>query len=187
MKSLVRNLVLVGTVFMSGAQAMAATVTQLNITGGSVNMNFGSMGSISGSFQQSGTMQMGQYQSNFLQNVPIDGHQFAFTTSAGGLGNLAAPTAQTNGSAITADLSSLFATFTGPLSGELNIGGLATGTYDPLTGHFTLSWTRVINVDSMSFDLVGGADVAPVPVPAAAGLFATGLLGLLGAARRRTA
>lgn len=186
MRSLGWGVLLVGVMLVSGAPAMAATVTQLNITGGSVNMNFGSAGTISGSFQQTGTMVMGQFQEAFLQ-TPIDGHQFSFTTSDGPLNALSAPSAQTNGATITADLSSLWATFTGPIGGELNIGGLATGTYDAQTGQFSLSWTRVINVDSMSFDLVGGADVAPVPVPAAVGLFATGLLSLLGMARRRIA
>lgn len=189
MRSLVRSLILVGVVLASGVPAMAGTVTQLNITGGSINWNFGALGSISGSFLQSGTLVMGTFQPppDILPPVTVDGHTFSFSTqSAGGL--FSAPTGQTSGTTITADLSSLFTMISGPLlNGNLNIGGQASGTYDPLSGHFSLSWTRVFDLSSADFGLEGDADVAPVPLPAAVGLFATGLLGLWGAARRRVA
>jgi hypothetical protein len=124
---------------------------------------------------------MGTFQppSDILPPVVVDGHTVAFSTQSQG-GLFAAPSAQTSGPTITADLSSLFVTITGPLSGSLNIGGAATGTYDPLTGHFSLSWTRVLDVASANFGLEGTADVAPVPLPAAAGLFAVGLASLAG-------
>jgi hypothetical protein len=117
----------------------------------------------------------------------VDGHTFEVSTQYQG-GLFAAPSAQISGTAITADLSSLFAAITGPISGSLNIGGMATGTYDPLTGHFSLSWTRVLDVASGDFGLEGTAEVTPVPLPAAAGLFAAGLASLAGwSARRRAA
>jgi hypothetical protein len=174
---------------MSGA-AHAAMVTQLNITGGSINLDFGALGTISGSFEQAGTLVMGTFQpppDNFLGPVVVDGHTFEYSTQSQG-GLFAAPSAQITGTTITADLSSLFVTITGPLSGSLNIGGAAaTGTYDPLTGQFSLSWTRLLDVASANFGLEGTADVAPVPLPAAAGLFAVGLASLAGwGARRRT-
>lgn len=188
MRSLVRGLMVVGVILVSGAPAMAATVTQLNITGGSINLDFGALGSISSTFQQSGTLVMGQFQSASQILGPVttsDGHTFLFSTQAAG-GLYGAPSAQTSGTTITADLSSLFATITGPtLNGTLNSGGMAIGTYDPLSGHFSLSWTHVFDVASAQFGLEGDADVAPVPLPAVMGLFATGLLGMMGVARRR--
>ena len=39
----------------------AAVVTQLDITGGSVNMNFGSLGSIIGNFNTNGQLIMNQF------------------------------------------------------------------------------------------------------------------------------
>jgi hypothetical protein len=187
MKRLLGGVVVAAVVLGAWGGAHAAMVTQLNITGGSINMNFGALGSISGSFQQPGALVMGTFQSapDILAPVMVDGHIFEFSTqSLGGLLN--APTAQTSGTTITADLSSLFATITGPLSGSLNVGGAATGTYDPLTGHFSLSWTRVLDVASADFGFEGTADVAPVPLPAAAGLFAAGLASFAGwGARRR--
>lgn len=190
MRSLVQSLMVVGVMLVSGAPAMAATVTQLNITGGSINLDFGPLGSISSTFQQSGTLVMGQFQSASEILPPVtttDGHTFLFSTqAAGGLYN--APSAQTSGTTITADLSSLFAAITGPtLNGTVNSGGMATGAYDPLSGHFSLSWTHVFDVASAQFGLEGDADVAPVPLPAAMGLFASGLLGMMGMARRSAA
>jgi hypothetical protein len=171
------------------AGAQAAMVTQLNITGGSINMNFGALGSISGSLPQLGTLVMGTFQAAPDNSLPVlvDGHIFEFSTQSQG-GLFAAPSAQTSGTAMTADLSSLFAGITGPLlTGSLNIGGLATGTYDPLSGHFSVSWTRVFDIASADFGLEGTADVTPVPLPAAAGMFASGLASLVAwSARRRT-
>jgi hypothetical protein len=184
------SLMVAAAVLGSGVGAQAATVTQLNITGGSVNLDFGALGTISGSFQQTGTLMMGTFQpppDYFLGPVVVDGHTVQYSTQSQG-GLFAAPSAQTSGTMITADLSSLFVTITGPLSGSLNIGGAAaTGTYDPVTGQFSLSWTRVLDVASANFGLEGTADVTPVPLPAAAGLFAAGLASLAGwGARRRT-
>ncbi len=189
-KQAVGSLVVAAALLGTCAGAHAAMVTQLNITGGSINLDFGALGTISGSFQQTGTLVMGTFQPppDILPPVAVDGHTVAFSTQSQG-GLFAAPSAQTSGSTISADLSSLFVAITGPLSGSLNIGGAAaTGTYDPLTGQFSLSWTRVLDVASANFGLEGTADVTPVPLPAAAGLFATGLASLAGwSARRRVA
>ncbi len=178
-----------GFVLMSGVPAMAETVTQLNITGGTLDFNLGALGNVSGSFNQTGTLVMGSFQSAppVLPSFLVDGHAFSlYTDSAAGL--LSAPSAQTSGTTLTADLSSLFALITGPrLNGALNIGGLASGTYDPLTGAFSLSWTHVYDLSTADLSLNGTADVAPVPLPAAVGFFTTGLLGVMRVARRRAA
>ena len=47
--------------WISAAPAQAASVTQLDITGGSINLNFGALGSVSGTFTQNGQLVMGQY------------------------------------------------------------------------------------------------------------------------------
>jgi hypothetical protein len=176
-----------GIVF-SSAPVMAATVTQLNITGGSINLNLGLLGSVSGNFTQNGTLVMGSFQPppDIFPPVTVDGHTFSIFSQSSGL--FPAPSGETSGTAINADLTSLFAGISGPLfSGSLNIGGLAFGSYDPLTGAFSLSWTHVYDIASAGFSLEGTADVAPVPLPAAIGLFATGLLGVIRVARRRMA
>jgi len=160
----------------------ADTVSQLDITGGSLSLNLGSNGTVSGNFIQNGPLVMGQFQPppNLFPPMTIDGHTFSiFTDSSNGL--FTPPSAQVSGTTITADLSSLFANIAGPTINAvgMNIGGLATGTYDPGTGQFSLSW-RHVYVDLSSFDmnLQGTTELAPVPVPATLGLFVTGLFAL---------
>lgn len=165
-----------------GTSARADTVSQLDITAGSIALSLGPIGSVSGSFTQNGTLVMGQFQPppNIFPPITIDGHTFSiFTDPSNGL--YAPPSAQISGMIITADLSSLFAGITGPkINGTLNIGGLATGTYDPATGQFSLSWQHVyVDVSSFTMNLHGTAEVAPVPLPAAWGLFVTGLFALV--------
>jgi hypothetical protein len=159
----------------------ADTVSQLDITGGSISLNLGPIGSVTGDFNQNGTLVMGQFQPppNIFPPITIDGHTFSiFTDSSNGL--FTPPSAQVSGTTITADLSSLFAGITGPnINGMLNIGGLATGTYDPNTGQFTLSWKHVyVDLSSFDMNLQGTTELAPVPLPATLGLFVTGLFAL---------
>jgi hypothetical protein len=173
-----------------GTSVRADTVTQLDITGGSLSLDLGPIGSINGNFVQNGTIVMGQFQPppNIFPPMMIDGHTFSILTdSSNGLFN--APSAQVSGTTITADLSSLFAGITGPkINGMLNIGGMATGTYDPGTGQFSLSWQHVyFDLSSFDMNLQGTTEVAPVPLPAALGLMGTGLSALtafLGLGRR---
>ena len=161
----------------------ADMVSQLDITGGSLSLNLGSNGTVSGNFIQNGTLVMGQFQPppNLLPPMTIDGHTFSiFTDSSNGL--LTPPSAQVSGTTITADLSSLFANIAGPTinAAGMNIGGLAIGTYDPGTGQFTLSWQHVyVDLSSFDMNLQGTTELAPVPLPAALGLFLTGLFALL--------
>lgn len=180
------GLALIGVIFGS-VPAMAAAVSQLNITGGSVA--FSQPGAPSGAFVQNGVLVMGAFQPppEIFPPVTIDSHTLSFFTDSLS-GVLPPPSGQTSGASMTADLSSLFANITGPLfNGSLNIGGLATGTYDPLSGAFQISWTHTYDVlTSASFSLGGTADLAPVPLPAAIGLFLTGLMGVAGLARPRS-
>jgi hypothetical protein len=184
---------LIGIIAPGMASAATETqVTQLNITGGSIDLNLVQPGSINGNFSKDGVLAMGGFQSPsevFPSSLPmVDGHTLSFFTASGG-GVLPPPSAEVNGTAMTADLSSLFVDIAGSkINGSLNIGGMASGTYDPETGAFSLHWTHVYDTLSWTDIALGGkvADcVTPVPIPPAVFLFGAGLLSLVGLFRER--
>jgi hypothetical protein len=185
----------------------AAIVTQLDITGGSINLNFGTLGHLAGPVTANGQIVMNQFQSPpaVFDPITISHLTFSIFTGSGGTLNLPAPTAQTSGATMTADLQSLFAgvTSTGwsglltspstPLTASLNIGGSATGSFNDITNAFDISWTHQFNripfLTSGTFSLqgtaqVGGVQASPVPLPGAVFLFGSGLIGLAGLIRR---
>lgn len=188
-----------------GGPGHAATVTQLDITGGSINLQL-QIGSappvtIGGNFTEPGTLIMGQYQPppNIFNPLSVGGHTFSIFTHPGAdVGNpLPVPTGTTSGNTISVNLHSLFAGISGPfINGTVNIGtqapNLATGSFNPGTGAFEISWVHLYQpavqfMTTAEFTIGGTAQTAPapVPVPAAAPLFATGLAGILSAAWRR--
>jgi two-component system response regulator RegX3 len=188
------------------APAQAAVVTQLDIAGGSISLNFGGLGSVTGNFTQNGELVMGLYQQapNLLDPITVSHLTFSIFTGSGGALNLPAPTAETSGAAMTTDLRSLFAgvTSTGwsglltspptPLNVTLNIGGSATGSFNEITNAFDVSlirsFTGIPFLTSGMFSLHGTAQlgtVQPVPVPAAVILFGSGLFGIVGVVVRR--
>lgn len=87
---------------------------------------------------------------------------------------------------ITVDLSGIFGDHFGA---DQSLAGIATGTYDDVTGAYEMSWTKTLTQGHVGEDLTltfaGQASV--VPVPAAAWLFGSGLIGLAGVARRKKA
>jgi hypothetical protein len=176
------------------APAQAASVSQLDITGGSINLNFGVLGSVSGAFTQNGQLVMGQYQPlpNIFPPVTIADHTFSIFTSnqafPGTPGGAPAPTGSTTGSTMAVDLTALFAGVTGPFMNEasLNVGGNAAGTFNELTNAFNVSWTKSFTgysipfLQSGTFSLQGTAQLAAVPLPGALLFFGSGLIGILG-------
>jgi hypothetical protein len=177
----------------------AATVTELDITGGSISLNFGTLGTISGNFNANGQLLMNQFQPppNIFPPMTISHLTFSLFTSSGGSLNLPAPTAQTSGATMTANLQSLFAGVTStawswvntnPQMASLNIGGIAAGSFTEATNAFNISWTRTFTgvpfLTSGNFSLEGTVQLAAVPVPVAAFLFASGLSGFAWLRRR---
>jgi hypothetical protein len=100
---------------------------------------------------------------------------------------------------IEMDLSSLFGNWSnvdinvGTGKGDGTTSALATGTWNPVTGAYSMTWTSTVA------NTVGGpclptncvaqftfeGTASPVPVPAAFWLLSSGLVGLLGFARKR--
>lgn len=134
---------------------------------------------------QEATLTIGQYQpmGEIVPSITKGHRTFSLFTS--GLTGAPAPAATITGSSITVDLSSLFV---GVSRGDgyhiRNIGGLATGTFDPETRAFSLSWDHLFDGRKherlATFVLRGVIDTGPQPVaiPAALVLYSTGLLGL---------
>lgn len=136
---------------------------------------------------QSAMLLLGDYQAigEIVPSVTKGHRTVSLFTS--GLNGTPPPMATIVGSSITVDLSSLFIGFSrehGDVQRIVNIGGLATGTYDSDTRRFTLTWEHLfdghIQARPHTFVLKGvlmsGAE--PVAVPAALVLYATGLAGL---------
>lgn len=122
---------------------------------------------------------------------PINETHALFTS---GFSGASAPSAVITDSVIKVDLSSLFFSVNQGNAYRLwNIGTVVTGLYNPTSKEFALSWDRVLGENCQqgqaSFFLNGlvhfDSDVQPVPIPAAAWLFGSGIAGIAALVRRR--
>lgn len=112
-KGSVMALLVASVLWVLPIPSQAAVVSQLDITGGSISLNFGALGSINGNFTADGQLLMNQFQPppNIFDPITVSHLTFSIFSSSGGALNLPVPTAQaseTTGT-MTANLQSLFA------------------------------------------------------------------------------
>lgn len=180
------GLTAVVALFGSAGSAQAMAVTQLDLTGGSTSYDGRFSRVADRLLDRDGTIVMGQYQPTPDIVSPITKGPRTFSLFTSGVNGAAAPSATINGSSITVDLSSLyFGVSRGDSLRAWNIGGLATGLFNPETSEFWISWSHLFQDRSFSsvapatFSLQGRLALAEVPAPVTAVLFMTGLIGLL--------
>jgi len=197
-------LVVLGSVTTRGH---AALVTELDFTSGAVNLpgKHGQM--LDRLFGQDGQILIGQYQPLGQIVDPITRGHRSYSLFTSNMTGAPAPSATINGNSISVDLSSLFFGWQrGDQIRAWNIGGHATGLFNPQTSEFSLSWDHVFNNghhhdnngnDHKNYNngslmgtqetnghtatfflqgTLGGA--APVAIPATLYLYLTGVFGL---------
>lgn len=186
------GIVLAHSLMASSAEAMIAT--QSDLTDGAARFDGRRHHMLDRLLGQEATLVIGQYQpmGEIVPSITRGRRTFSLFTS--GLDGAPAPSATIAGSSITVDLSSLFVGMSrGDAYQIRNIGGLATGMFDPETREFSLSWDHLFDGRKherlVTFVLRGVIDTGPQPVAIPAGLvlYATGLLGLGSWIRRRRA
>jgi hypothetical protein len=132
---------LVGALAGWASPGHAMTVTALDIADGSVNYHGRFHRMVDRLLDQGGIVKMGEYQPIGDIVPSITKGRTTFSIFTAGFNGVPAPVATVEGTSMTADLSSLFfAVSRGDSIRLWNIGGQATGTFDPETSQFTLSW-----------------------------------------------
>lgn len=119
----------------------AMTMTALDVTDGSVNYHGRFHRIVDRLLDQDGVVKMDEYQpiGSIVPSLTMGHTTYSLFTS--GFDGAPPPSATVDGSSIAADLSSLYLAVSHGESIRLwNIGGLATGIFEPATSHFTLSW-----------------------------------------------
>jgi hypothetical protein len=132
---------IVGLLIGWPSPGQAMTVTELDITGGSVSYHGRFTHVLDRLLDRGPVVKMGEYQpiGEIVPSITKGRTTFSLFTS--GFNGAPPPSATVDGSSIVANLSSLyFAVSSGRSTSLWNIGGQATGTFDPETSQFTLSW-----------------------------------------------
>lgn len=171
-------------------RAEAMSVASLDFTSGAVNWDGRHGRILDRLFAQDGSITIGSYQSmSDIVDPIMRGHK-TFSLFTSGLNGAPVPSVSIDGSSISVDLSSLYLGWTnGSEVRAWNIGGLATGLFNPQTSEFSLSWDHLFSERfgkrkhgmmgdrSATFFLQGTANVAqtPVALSASALFYATGL------------
>lgn len=173
--------------------AHAMVVTHLEITSGAVNYDGKYHATMDRLLGQDGVLKMGQYQAigDIVPLIEKACETYSLFTS--GFTGAPSPTALLSGTSLTVDLSSLFFGIErGNMYRSWNIGGSATGLFNTDTKEFFLSWNRLFDGPKQderqaTFFLTGLVhfDAQAVPIPAAAWLFGSGLVGIVALIRRR--
>lgn len=184
---------LIGCAISEGTSnsAKAMMTTQLDFFSGAANWSGQYGGLLDRVFDQPGTIKLGEFQTWSDVIDPISRGRNSFSLLTSGLDGAPVPTATINGNSISVDLSSLFFSWKqGDQFRLLNIGGLATGLFNPQTSEFSLSWDHIFSPGNShghrmhdrvaTFFLNGTVIGAPaaIPLPASVFLYATGLFGI---------
>ena len=188
---------------LSTGVASAASITSLNVTGGEFFMGFGGPitptafanmsvdGSYDGSAPPGGTGSEASYAASSIGTFIFGGFGpvaiYTQETDSAGNGPFPGVTGDLTGTTLTLDMRSWTAWWNGT---DFNQGANnVTATTDG-SGNFSATWTALVvggpfNGQIGNWTLNGTAAAAVIPVPAAAWLMGSGLLGLVGVARRR--
>lgn len=163
------------------------SVSQLKLTGGSADYSGRFARKLDRLFEQPGVLVMDRYQPGPDIVQPIITHRGTFSLFTSGVQGDPAPTVTVKGDTITADLSSLFfGVSNGDRLRAWKIGAVATGSFDPDTRQFSLTWDRLLagrHHHPAVFALRGTVIIpepTPVPVSSTAVLFGSGLALLIG-------
>lgn len=171
-------------------------VMQLELTGGSVDFGGKFSRKLDWLFEQPGVLVMNEYQpiGDIVPSITKGRRTFSLFTS--GFNGAPPPSAAIDGSSITADLSSLFFSVgRGDTFRIWNIGGPATGLFNPDTLEFCLTWDHLFGNEHSGKEatffvrgtVLAGVSTAPVPLITSAVLFATGFAIVMGVWRRKDA
>lgn len=168
-------------------------VAQLELSGGSVDFGGRLSRKLDRLFGQPGLLVMNEFQPGPNIVPPIIGHHRTLSLFTSGVQGAMPPSAIVNGSTITVDLSSLFfGVSNGDRLDARNIGGVATGLFNPDTLEFSLTWDHLFGDHSKFhpavFSLHGTvvkATTAPVPLVTTAVFFACGLAIVMGVWQRK--
>lgn len=184
-----------GMIGVWNAPARAATVSSLELTGGSADFEGRFWRKLDRLFEQPGLLLMNAYQPGPDIVPPITKRHQTFSLFTSGVQGAPPPSAVINGTSITVDLSSLFfGVSRGDHLRAWNIGGTATGFFNPDTLEFCLTWDHLFGNRSRlgpaTFSLHGTVNlvnVAAIPIVTTTVLFCTGLAMLMGVWRRKEA